>query len=63
MDILGAVYQPDKLTAYNLVLFLHVASTIVAFGVVFAYPLTCASQSAMHEAAKIRFPTKMPAIP
>jgi uncharacterized membrane protein len=39
MDILGAVYQPDKVTVYNLVLFLHIASAIVAFGVVFAYPL------------------------
>ncbi|MDQ6915083.1 MAG: DUF2269 domain-containing protein [Actinomycetota bacterium] len=36
---MAAVYQPDKLTFYDLVLFLHIASTIVAFGVVFAYPL------------------------
>jgi uncharacterized membrane protein len=39
MDILGAVYEPDKVTFYNLVLFVHIASAIVAFGVVFAYPL------------------------
>jgi uncharacterized membrane protein len=39
MDILGAVYEPDKVSFYNLVLFLHIASAIVAFGVVFAYPL------------------------
>jgi uncharacterized membrane protein len=39
MGILAAVYEPDALTLYNLVLFLHIASAIVAFGVVFAYPL------------------------
>jgi uncharacterized membrane protein len=39
MDVLGALYQPDKVTFYNLVLFVHVVSAIVAFGVVFAYPL------------------------
>src|SRR5919108_4602961 len=39
MDILAAVYEPDKVTFYNVVLFVHIVSAIVAFGVVFAYPL------------------------
>jgi hypothetical protein len=39
MDLLAAIYQPDKLSFYNVVLFLHVTSAIVAFGVTFAYPL------------------------
>ena len=39
MDVLAAIYQPDKVTFYNVVLFVHVVSAIVAFGVVFAYPL------------------------
>jgi uncharacterized membrane protein len=39
MDLLAAIYQPDKLSFYNVVLFLHVTSAIVAFGVIFAYPL------------------------
>src|SRR3954469_19289688 len=39
MDLLAAIYQPDKLSFYNVLLFLHVTSAIVAFGVIFAYPL------------------------
>jgi uncharacterized membrane protein len=39
MDLLAAIYQPDKLSFYNVVLFLHVTAAIVAFGVIFAYPL------------------------
>jgi uncharacterized membrane protein len=39
MDLLAAIYQPDKLSFYNFVLFLHITSAIVAFGVTFAYPL------------------------
>jgi uncharacterized membrane protein len=39
MDIMAAVYEPDKVTFYNLVLFVHIVAAIVAFGVVFAYPL------------------------
>ena len=39
MDVLAALYQPDKVTFYNLVLFVHIVSAIVAFGVVFAYPI------------------------
>jgi uncharacterized membrane protein len=39
MDVLAAIYQPDKLSVYNVVLFLHITGAIVAFGVAFAYPL------------------------
>ncbi len=39
MDLLAAIYQPDKVSFYNVVLFLHITSAIVAFGVTFAYPL------------------------
>src|SRR6266496_4257167 len=31
--------QPDKVSFYNVVLFLHVLSAIVAFGITFAYPI------------------------
>jgi uncharacterized membrane protein len=35
--------QPDKVSFYNVVLFLHVLSAIVAFGITFTYPLIFAS--------------------
>jgi uncharacterized membrane protein len=35
--------EPDKVSFYNVVLFLHVLSAIVAFGITFAYPLIFAS--------------------
>jgi uncharacterized membrane protein len=35
--------QPDKVSFYNIVLFLHVLSAIVAFGITFAYPMIFAS--------------------
>jgi hypothetical protein len=31
--------EPDKVTFYNVVLFLHILSAIVAFGITFTYPL------------------------
>ena len=31
--------QPDKVSFYNVVLFVHVLSAIVAFGITFAYPV------------------------
>ena len=37
--------QPDKVSFYNVVLFFHIMSAIVAFGVVFTYPLIFASLS------------------
>jgi uncharacterized membrane protein len=37
--------QPDKVSFYNVVLFLHIFSAMVAFGVVFSYPLIFASLS------------------
>jgi uncharacterized membrane protein len=35
--------QPDKVSFYNVVLFLHILSAIVAFGITFTYPLIFAS--------------------
>lgn len=34
-----SVQIPDKLSFYNLVVFLHVAAAIVGFGAIFAYPV------------------------
>lgn len=39
MAVLASVSEPDTLSFYNFVLFVHIVSAIVAFGVVFAYPL------------------------
>jgi uncharacterized membrane protein len=36
-------YQPDKLTFYNLVLFLHIAAVVIAFGGTFTYGLVQAA--------------------
>jgi uncharacterized membrane protein len=35
--------EPDKVSFYNVVLFLHILSAIVAFGITFTYPLIFAS--------------------
>jgi uncharacterized membrane protein len=35
--------EPDKVSFYNIVLFLHILSAIVAFGITFAYPMIFAS--------------------
>lgn len=37
--------EPGKVSLYNVVLFVHIAAAIVAFGVTFAYPLIYASLS------------------
>ena len=34
-----SVQVPDKLSFYNLVVFLHIASAIIGFGAIFAYPV------------------------
>jgi uncharacterized membrane protein len=34
-----AVYQPDKITFYNVVLFIHIAAAVIAFGGTFTYGL------------------------
>lgn len=36
--VLAAFQEPGKVSFYNLVLFVHIAAAIVAFGVTFAYP-------------------------
>jgi uncharacterized membrane protein len=35
--------EPDKVSFYNIVLFLHILSAIVAFGITFTYPMIFAS--------------------
>jgi hypothetical protein len=35
--------EPDKVSFYNIVLFLHILSAIVAFGITFAYPMIFAA--------------------
>lgn len=32
-------YEPDHISFYNIVLFIHITAAIVAFGITFAYPL------------------------
>lgn len=40
MNLLAiSVYQPDKITFYNVVLFVHIASAVIAFGGTFTYGL------------------------
>jgi uncharacterized membrane protein len=43
MELLGiSVYQPDQITFYNVVLFIHIAAVIIAFGGTFTYGLVAA---------------------
>lgn len=40
MELLAtSVYQPDKVTFYNVVLFVHIAAVVIAFGGTFTYGL------------------------
>lgn len=43
--------QPDTLSFYNVVLFIHIAAAVVAFGVTFAYPMV---DAALHRDENLR---------
>jgi hypothetical protein len=45
--------QPDKVSFYNVVLFLHISSAIVAFGILFANPLIFASLRRVGNVAQL----------
>jgi len=49
--LLTSFQEPGKLSLYNLVVFVHVASAIVAFGVTFAYPVLVGFTRRMHPQA------------
>ena len=37
MDLATSFYQPDDVTFYNVVLFIHIAAAVIAFGGIFGY--------------------------
>lgn len=46
MSILATAFnEPDKVSLYNIVLFVHIAAAVLAFGVIFAYPVIFAALS------------------
>ena len=49
--VLTSFQEPGKLSLYNLVVFVHIAAAIVAFGVTFAYPLLVGFTRRMHPQA------------
>jgi uncharacterized membrane protein len=56
LSLLATSFQePGKVTFYNLVLFVHISAAIIAFGVVFTYPVTV-------PLAQRAFPRHLPAV-
>jgi uncharacterized membrane protein len=49
--LLTSFQEPGRLSLYNLVLFVHVASAIVAFGITFVSPVLVGSARQMHPRA------------
>jgi hypothetical protein len=47
--------QPDKVSLYNVVLFVHIASAIAAFGVTFTYPVVLPLARRPHRRASRSF--------
>jgi hypothetical protein len=50
-----SVYQPDKITFYNVVLFIHIAAAVIAFGVTFTYGLVAGIVSRPDQRRNVPF--------
>ena len=55
LQIATSFYEPDKLTFYNVILFVHVSAAVIAFGGTFGYGLVGAILSRPGQARNIPF--------
>ena len=47
LQIATSFYEPDKLTFYNVILFVHVSAAVAAFGGTFGYGLVGADRKSV----------------
>jgi uncharacterized membrane protein len=50
-DIATSFQQPDTVSFYNIVVFVHISAAIMAFGVTFAYPIV---DAALHRSGNLQ---------